>query len=161
MFPPRLRRGTRHPDAPPSSRSASESVRADTLRALGGKRGALPMCCPAPLRICGLRVRGIPPVRWGARGFRVRPVPSELGRGRAVAFLACCLMVSLVRAEGSVPSVATSGCPKRSEGGCPCRSEDVHRPSSKPRGSLLPGGWVLAAYQSVTPVRASPNTAVN
>ncbi len=34
MFPPRLRRGTHHPDAPPSPRSASESVRADTLRAL-------------------------------------------------------------------------------------------------------------------------------
>ena len=33
IFPPRLRRGTRHPDAPPSPRSASESVRADTLRA--------------------------------------------------------------------------------------------------------------------------------
>ena len=29
------------------------------------------------------------------------------------------------------------------------------------RGSLLPGGLVLIAYQSVTPVRASPNTAVN
>ena len=34
MFPPRLRRGTRHPDAPPSPRSASESVRVTTLRAL-------------------------------------------------------------------------------------------------------------------------------
>ena len=33
MFPPRLRRGTRHPDAPPSPCSASGSVRADTLRA--------------------------------------------------------------------------------------------------------------------------------
>ena len=33
IFPPRLRRGTRHPDAPPSPRSASESVRTDTLRA--------------------------------------------------------------------------------------------------------------------------------
>ena len=39
----------------------------------------------APLRICGSGVHGIPPVRWGARWFRVRPVPSELGRGRAVA----------------------------------------------------------------------------
>ena len=29
------------------------------------------------------------------------------------------------------------------------------------RFSVLRGGWVLAAYQSVTPVRASPNTAVN
>ena len=29
------------------------------------------------------------------------------------------------------------------------------------RGSLLHGGLMLAAYQSVTPVRASPNTAVN
>ena len=102
-----------------------------------------------PLCVCGSGVRGIPPVRWGARGFRVRPVPSELWRGRAVAFLACCLVVgvlrvgggelslfascevaSQLRAEASVSSVATSGCPKRSEGGCPCRSEDVHRPSS-------------------------------
>ena len=71
---------------------------------------------------------------WGGGGCRVLVccvVASVLrvGRGRAVALLACCLMVSLVRAEVSVPSVATSGCPKRSEGGCPCRSEDVHRPS--------------------------------
>ena len=39
-------------------------------------------------------------------------------------------------------------------------------PSELGRGGLSPfsvllGGWVLAAYQSVTPVRASPNTAVN
>ena len=34
MFPPRLRRGTRHPDAPLSPYFAAESVRADTLRAL-------------------------------------------------------------------------------------------------------------------------------
>ena len=33
IFPLRLRRGTRHPDAPPSPRFAAESVRADTLRA--------------------------------------------------------------------------------------------------------------------------------
>ena len=33
MFPPRLRRGTRHPDAPLSPCFAAESVRADTLRA--------------------------------------------------------------------------------------------------------------------------------
>ena len=39
IFPPRLRRGTRHPDAPPSPCFAAESVRADTLRALGGKCG--------------------------------------------------------------------------------------------------------------------------
>ena len=52
---------------------------------------------------------------WGGEGCRV---------------LVCCVVVSLVRAEAPVPSVATSGCPKRSEGGCPCRSEDVHRPSS-------------------------------
>ena len=34
MFPPRLRRGTRHPDAPSSPCFAAESVRVDTLRAL-------------------------------------------------------------------------------------------------------------------------------
>ena len=33
--------------------------------------------------------------------------------------------------------------------------------SSLLRGSLLHGGLVLIAFQSVTPVRASPNTAVN
>ena len=38
-----------------------------------------------PLRVCGSGVREIPPVRWAARGFRVRPVPSELGWGKAVA----------------------------------------------------------------------------
>ena len=38
--------------------------------------------------------------------------------------------------EVSVASVATSGCPKRSEGGCPCRSEDVHRTSSQQHGRL-------------------------
>ena len=80
-------------------------------------------------------------------------------------------------------SVVTSGCPKRSEGGCPCRNEEGAEPRANPAGvvrglgvrpvpgelgrgglspfSLLPGGLVLAAYQSVTPVRASPNTAVN
>ena len=34
IFPPRLRRGTRHPDAPLPPCFAAESVRADTLRAL-------------------------------------------------------------------------------------------------------------------------------
>ena len=53
-----------------------------------------------PLCVCGSGVRGIPPVRWGARGFRVRPVPSELWRGRAVAFLACCLVVGVLRVGG-------------------------------------------------------------
>ena len=101
------------------------------------------------------------------RGFRVRPVPSELWRGRLSRFsvllggwvfyvwegegcrlLVCCVVVSLVRAEVSVPSVATSGCPKRSEGGCPCRSEDVHRPSSQQCGRLK-------AYESPPPSQDS------
>ena len=35
-----------------------------------------------PLRVCGSGVRGIPPGSVGVfRGFRVRPVPSELWRG--------------------------------------------------------------------------------
>ena len=105
----------------------------------------------------------------------MRPVPSELGRGRLSRFgvspggwvfylwggegcrglacclvawrfvcgagegcrvLVCCVVVSLVRAEAPVPSVATSGCPKRSEGGCPCRSEEAHRPSSVQHGCV-------------------------
>ena len=66
----------------------------------------------------------------------VRPVPSELGRGEGCRLSGFCEIASLVCAEGSVPSVATSGCPKRSEGGCPCRSEDVHRPSSGQRSGV-------------------------
>ena len=101
-----------------------------------------------PLRICGSGVRGIPPVRWvawwfsvcapclanwrgeGCRGLACCLVVGcfACGAGEGCRVLVCCVVVSLVRAEVSVPSVATSGCPKRSEGGCPCRSEDVHRP---------------------------------
>ena len=128
----------------------------DTLRALPENTARCRCTARFLFVFCGSGVRGIPPVHWVARGFRVRPVPSELGRGRLSRFsvlpggwmfcvsgggcrvLVCCLMASLVRAEASVPSVATSGCPKRSEGGFPCRSEDVHRPSSKPRGSPPP-----------------------
>ena len=58
---------------------------------------------------------------WGGEGCRL---------------LVCCVVVSLVRAEAPVPSVATSGCPKRSEGGCPCRSEEAHRPSSVQHGCV-------------------------
>ena len=36
--------------------------------------------------------------------------------------------------EVSVASVATSGCPKRSEGGCPCRSEEGSEPRANPAG---------------------------
>ena len=36
--------------------------------------------------------------------------------------------------EVSVASVATSGCPKRSEGGCPCRSEEGAEPRANPAG---------------------------
>ena len=124
----------------------------------------------APPRVSVFGVRcGPAGVAVDSRGFRVRPVPSELGRGGLSRFsvlsgywMFCvwgggglspfslllggwcfargagegcrlsgfCEIASLVCAEGSVPSVATSGCPKRSEGGCPCRSEDVYRPSS-------------------------------
>ena len=124
----------------------------------------------APLCVSVFGVRcGPAGVAVDSRGFRVRPVPSELGRGGLSRFsvlsgywMFCvwgggglspfslllggwcfargagegcrlsgfCEIASLVCAEGSVPSVATSGCPKRSEGGCPCRSEDVYRPSS-------------------------------
>ena len=130
----------------------------------------------APLRVSVFGVRcGPAGVAVDARGFRVRPVSSELWRGKLSRFcllpggwvfcvrgggglprfsvllggwcfscgagegcrlLAFCEIASLVCAEGSVPSVATSGCPKRSEGGCPCRSEDVHRPSSGQRSGV-------------------------
>ena len=68
--------------------------------------------------------------------------------------------------EVSVASVATSGCPKRSEGGCPCRSEEGSEPRANPAGwfvvwacapclanwgggglsrfSVLLGGWCFA-----------------
>ena len=72
----------------------------------------------------------------------VRPVPSELGRGGLSRFgvliggLAFCVwgggrlsLFSLVRAEAPVPSVATSGCPKRSEGGWRGRAPPLKRPT--------------------------------
>ena len=83
-------------------------------------------------------------------------------------------------------SVAKQGGAERPGDGCPCRSEEGAEPRANPAGvavdsrgfrvrpvpselwrgglspsSLLLDGWGLAAYQSVTPVRASPNTAVN
>ena len=109
------------------------------------------MCRPAPLYVLWFRGSWNPAGSLGCAVVQcVRPVPSELGRGEGCRLLVCCLVVwcfvcgagegcrlsgfceiaSLVRAEAPVPSVATSGCPKRSEGGCPCRSEEAHRPSS-------------------------------
>ena len=129
----------------------------DTLRA--HPENAARYRCAAPLLFtsCGSGVRGIPPVRWVARWFSVcAPCLANWGGGEGCRLLVCCLVVwcfvcgagegcrlsgfceiaSLVCAEASVPSVATSGCPKRSEGGCPCRSEDVHRPSSGQRSGV-------------------------
>ena len=87
MFPPRLRRGTRHPDAPLSPCFAAEERPCDTLRALGGKRGALPTCPPGSSAHLWFRGSWNPA---GSLGCAVvpcaRPVPSELGRGKAVAF---------------------------------------------------------------------------
>ena len=122
----------------------------DTLRAL--PENAARYRCAAPLLsvFCGSGVREIPPVRWARRGFSMCAPCLANWRGGGCCLLVCCVVVgcfacgegegrrllvfcllaNLVRAEVSVPSVATSGCPKRSEGGCPCRSEDVHRPSS-------------------------------
>ena len=74
------------------------------------------------------------------------------GAGEGCCLLAFCEIVSLVCAEGSVPSAATSGCPKRSEGGCPCRSKDVHRPSSGQRS----GVWACESPPQLTePQRAN------
>ena len=114
-----------------------------------GKRGALPMRRPAPLCICGsgfAESRRFVGVRvgfvcapclanWGGGGLsRFSVLPGGwvfcVWGGEGCRLLVCCVVVSLVRAEAPVPSVATSGCPKRSEGGCPCRSEEAHRPSS-------------------------------
>ena len=38
-------------------------------------------------------------------------------------------------------SVATSGCPKRSEGGCPCRSEEGAEPRANPAGVAVDSRW--------------------
>ena len=43
--------------------------------------------------------------------------------------------------EVSVASVATSGCPKRSEGGCPCRSEEGSEPRANPAGVAVDSWW--------------------
>ena len=43
--------------------------------------------------------------------------------------------------EVSVASVATSGCPKRSEGGCPCRSEEGAEPRANPVGVAVDSRW--------------------
>ena len=140
----------------------------DTLRA--HPENAARYRCAAPLLFtsCGSGVRGIPPVRWVARWFSVcAPCLANCGGGGLSRFsvlpggwcfvcgagegcrlLAFCLLANLVRAEVSVPSVATSGCPKRSEGGCPCRSEDVHRTSSQQCGRLK-------AYESPPPSQDS------
>ena len=128
----------------------------DTLRA--HPENAARYRCAAPLLFtsCGSVVREISPVRWVRRWFSMcAPCLANWSGGRLSRFsllsggwvfcvwggegcrlLVCCVVVSLVRAEAPVPSVATSGCPKRSEGGCPCRSEDVHRPSSGQRSGV-------------------------
>ena len=127
---------------------AAESVRADTLRALPENTARYRCATPLLFMSCGSAVRGIPPgLRWIRGGFVCAPCLANWGGGGLSRFgllrggwmfcvwgggcrlLVSCEMASQSRAEGSVPSVATSGCPKRSEGGCPCRSEDVHRPS--------------------------------
>ena len=66
----------------------------DTLRALPENAARYRRAAPAPL--CGLWFRG----SWNPAGSLgcavvqcVRPVPSELGRGRAVACLVCCVVV--------------------------------------------------------------------
>ena len=113
------------------------------------------MCRPAPLYVLWFRGSWNPAGSLGCAVVQcVRPVPSELGRGEGCRLLVCCLVVwcfvcgagegcrlsgfceiaSLVCAEASVPSVATSGCPKRSEGGCPCRSEEGAEPRANPAG---------------------------
>ena len=88
------------------------------------------------LRICGSGVHGIPPVRWGARWFCVRPVPSELWRGRLSRFsllrggwcfvcggggcrgLACCVWVEA--ATPHVSSAPTQGHPSPGRSAPPC-----------------------------------------
>ena len=83
IFPPRLRRGTRHPDAPPSPCFAAESVRADTLRA-HPENAAAPALCPSAERRyrpkvtsgCPKRSEGGSPV--GTRTITVFPCGAKL-----------------------------------------------------------------------------------
>ena len=52
----------------------------------------------APLRVSVFGVRcGPAGVAVDSRGFRVCPVPSELGRGKAVACLVCCVVAGVLR----------------------------------------------------------------
>ena len=51
--------------------------------------------------------------------------------GEGCRLLVCCVVVSLVRAEAPVPSVATSGCPKRSEDGFPVGARGISIPQAK------------------------------
>ena len=132
-----------------------------------------------PLRICGSGVHGIPPVRWGARWFRVRPVPSELGRGRLSRFsvlpgglafcvwggegcrlLACCVVVrclgwcavfSAKRPQGVTRtlSAAKQGGAERPGDGCPCVGAEETCGVAASTHTQS-----ATAYQSVTPVRA-------
>ena len=132
----------------------------------------------APLRVSVFGVRcGFAGVAVDSRWFCVRPVPSELWRGRLSLFsvllggLAFCVWgcgerpCDTLRAlpenvaaprgsrwarlyatsggcvEVSVASVATSGCPKRSEGGCPCRSEEGAEPRANPVGVAVDSRW--------------------
>ena len=128
----------------------------DTLRA--HPENAARYRCAAPLLFtsCGSVVREISPVRWVRRWFSMCAPCLANWRGGGCRLLVCCLVAwrfacgagegcrllvsceiaNQSRAEAPVPSVATSGCPKRSEGGCPCRSEDVHRPSSVQHGRV-------------------------
>ena len=117
----------------------------------------------------------------------VRPVPSELGRGRAVAVWSVAWWLDVLhvgwgglsrfsvslggwkfrlvrrvfrkRPQGVTRtlSAAKRGRAERPGDGCPC----VGAEETCGVAAMLHGGLVLIAFQSVTPVRASPNTAVN
>ena len=98
----------------------------------------------------------------------VRPVPSELVRGEGCRGLACRLVAgslgwcavfsgSALRVSARTLSAAKRGRAERPGDGCPC----VGAEETCGVAAMLHGGLVLIAYQSVTPVRASPNTAVN
>ena len=123
----------------------------------------------APPRVLVFGVRcGSAVVAVGARWFRVRPVPSELVRGEGCRGLACRLVAgslgwcavfsgSALRVSARTLSDAERGGAERPGDGCPC----VGAEETCGVAAMLHGGLVLIAYQSVTPVRASPNTAVN
>ena len=87
MFPLRLRRGTRHPDAPPSPCFAAEERPCDTLRAHPENTARYRCAAPLLFTSCGSGVRGIPPIHWVRWWFSVcAPCLANWGGGELSRF---------------------------------------------------------------------------